>query len=306
VEASPPPRVEAPQLRPLGVGDIVDRVFALYRSRPLLYIAVAAVPYLVFILVLAGATLALVGTFVGLAQFANLLASGAVPVPAQFATAMASVAGFVLFIVVAAVVILSTQTTALVYAMSARYLGRGVTLGEAFRAGLRAAPRVIFTGLLIFLTFLVFWIALVVIMAVSQQALVVAVAALVGVVGTFYILASTLVAPVIATLEGVGPVSAIRRSWSLSAGNRWRILGLQLLLVIINGVISAIVSAVFVTTIISDPTLRTVAQQLVNAGTTILWAPVEWGTFAILYYDLRVRHEAFDLQLAAEALPREP
>src|ERR1700682_249199 len=300
------PPVETPQLRPLGVGDIVDRVFALYRSRPLLYIAVAAVPYLVFILVLAGATLALVGTFVGFAQFANLLAAGDVPNPAQFAAAMVSFAGFVLFIVVAAVVILSTQTTALVYAMSARYLGRQVTLGEAFRAGVRAAPRVIFTGLLIFLTFLVFWIALVVIMAVSQQALVVAVAVLVGVVGTFYILASTLGAPVIAALEGVGPVTAIRRSWSLSAGNRWRILGLQLLLVIINGVISAIVTAIFVTTIISAPTLRTVAQQLVNAGTTILWAPVEWGTFAILYYDLRVRHEAFDLQLAAEALPRDP
>jgi hypothetical protein len=31
---------------------------------------------------------------------------------------------------------------------------------------------------------------------------------------------------------------------------------------------------------------------------------VYWGTFAVLYYDLRVRKEAFDLQLAAEALPR--
>jgi hypothetical protein len=297
---------ETPQLRPLGVGDIVDRVFALYRSRPLLYIAVSAVPYLVFILVVAGATLALAGTFVGLAQFVNLLASGDVPDPTQFAAAMVSFVGFVLFIAIAAVVILSAQTTALVNAMSARYLGKQITLGEAFRAGLRAAPRVIATGLLIFLAFVVLWGVLAVVIAVSQQAIVVAVAALVGIVGTFYILASTLVAPVVATLEGVGPLAAIRRSWSLSAGNRWRVLGLQLLLVILNGVISAIVSAIFVTTIIGDATLRTVAQQLVNAATTILWAPVEWGTFAILYYDLRVRHEAFDLQLAAEALPREP
>ena len=298
--------MEAPQLRPLGVGDIVDRVFALYRSRPLMYIAASAVPYLIFILVIAVATFALAGTFVGLAELASVLAAGVVPDPTQFANAMASFVGFALFVVVAAVVILSTQTTALVYAMSARYLGRPVALGDALRAGLRATPRVIGAGLLIFLTFVLLWTVLAVVMAVSQQALVVLVALLVGIIGTFYILASTLTAPVVATLEGVGPLTAIRRSWSLSSGNRWRILGLQLLLVVINGVISAVVSAVFVTTVIGDATLRTVAQQLVNAATTILWAPVEWGTFAILYYDLRVRHEAFDLQLAAESLPREP
>lgn len=297
--------VESPQLRPLGVGDIVDRVFALYRSRPLLYIAIAAVPYLIFILVIAVATVALAGTFAGLAQFANVLASGEVPDPQAFLAAMVAFIGFVLFVVVAAVVILSTQTTALVYAMAARYLARQITLGEAFRAGLRATPRVILTGLAIFMTFVLFWAALAIIMAVSQQGLVVVIAAIAGLVGSFYILASTLTAPVIATLESVGPITAIRRAWSLSAGNRWRILGLQLLLIVLNAVISAVVSAIFVTTIIGDATLRTVAQQIVNAATTILWAPVEWGTFAILYYDLRVRHEAFDLQLAAEALPRE-
>ena len=298
--------MEAPQLRPLGVGDIVDRVFALYRSRPQLYVVASAVPYLIFVLVVAGAAVAFAGTLIGIAQFTNLVAAGEQPDPSLFVAAMVSIAGFVLFIVVAAVLILSTQTTALVYAMSARYLGRQVTLGEAFRAGLRATPRVIFTGLLIFLTFVLLWAVLAVAMAVSQQVLVVLVLAIVGIVGTFYVLASTLVAPVVATLESVDPFTAIRRSWSLSAGNRWRILGLQLLLVVINAVISSVVTAVFVTSLIGDPTLRTVAQQLVSAGTTILWAPVEWGTFAILYYDLRVRHEAFDLQLAAEALPREP
>ena len=207
---------------------------------------------------------------------------------------------------VAAVVILSLQTTALVHAMSARYLGRQITLGETLRAGLRACPRVIGAGLLIFLGIVVLWIVLALVMALSQQAWIVAIGVIAGVIATFFILASTLVAPVVATIESVGPIGAIRRAFSLSKGNRWRILGLQLLLLVINGVISAVVSAVFVTTIISDPGLRAAAQQVVNAVTTIAWAPVEWGTFAILYYDLRVRREAFDLQLAAEALPREP
>ena len=45
-------------------------------------------------------------------------------------------------------------------------------------------------------------------------------------------------------------------------------------------------------------------QSLVNLASTIVWAPVEWIAFTVLYYDLRVRKEAFDLQLAAEALPQ--
>ncbi len=298
--------MEAPQLRPLGVGDIVDRVFALYRSRPLLYLAASAVPYLVFVLVIAGVTLALAARFLGLADFANAIAVGGTPDPAVFVSAIGTFFVFILFVVVAAVVILSLQTTALVHAMSARYLGRQITLGETLRAGLRASPRVIATGLLIFVGIVAMWTALALLMVLYQQAWFVALAALGGLTGTFFILASTLVAPVVATLEGVGPIGAIRRSFSLAKGNRWRILGLQLLLLVINGVISAVVSAVFITTIISDAGLRAAAQQVVNAVTTIAWAPVEWGTFAILYYDLRVRREAFDLQLAAEALPREP
>ena len=74
--------MEAPQLRPLGVGDIVDRVFALYRSRPLLYLAAAAIPYLVFVLLIAGVTLALATSFSGLAEFANAIAVGGTPNPA--------------------------------------------------------------------------------------------------------------------------------------------------------------------------------------------------------------------------------
>ena len=46
-----------------------------------------------------------------------------------------------------------------------------------------------------------------------------------------------------------------------------------------------------------------VIQNLANFASTIVWAPVEWLAFTVLYYDLRVRKEAFDLQLAAEALP---
>jgi hypothetical protein len=306
--AKAPSLVEAPQLRPLGVGDIVDRVFALYRARPLLFLAASAVPYLLFILVVAVATFSAVSTtgFARIARLINDAAVGATPATADLADALVSLGYFTLFVVVVALVFLSPQTAALVHATSERYLGRSVTLGDAFRAGLRSTPRVILTGLAVFGLFIVLWLALALLMIVTQNTIVVAVATLAGLVASAYLFASTLVTPVVVTVEGAGPITAIRRSWSLSKGNRWRIIGLQLLLIVINAVISGLVSAIFLTTLIADPTLRTVAQQVVNAATTIAWAPVQWATFTILYYDLRVRREAFDLQLAAEALPRAP
>ncbi len=274
-------RTEAPQLRALGVGDIVDRVFALYRARPLLFLAIAALPYLLLVLVITTLALVFAASFIGLINVTNQAATGAVPDPAAVLSAFASVAVFVLGVTVLAVVILSAQSAALVDAMAQGYLGRQITIGQAFRDGLAAAPSVI-------------------------GALVVLGVVVLALVGTVYIAASTLVAPVVATVERVGPATALRRSWKLSEGNRWRILGLELLLLIINGVISAVLSAVLVTAFISDITTRTIVQQVANVIATIAWAPVQWGTFAILYYDLRVRHEAFDLQLAAEALPRTP
>jgi hypothetical protein len=270
----------------------------------MLLIAASAVPYLVFVLVIAVATLALATSLGGLAEVVSAFAGGEVPSAPQLQNTIFGLFGLLFFIVIAAVVILSVQTTALVHATSSRYLGKELTLGEAFRLGLGSAPRVILAGLAIFLMFIVLCMVLVVLMVVSRQGLVVAGIVLLGLVGTVFLFASTLVTPVVATLENLGPISAIRRAWSLSSGNRWRILGLQLLLVVINAVLSVIVSTIFVTSLISDAAVRTALQQVTNAVVTILWAPVEWGTFAILYYDLRVRREAFDLQLAAEALPR--
>jgi hypothetical protein len=70
-------------------------------------------------------------------------------------------------------------------------------------------------------------------------------------------------------------------------------------------VLSTLISFIFVAAFISDTGVRLVLQNVVNVVATVLWAPVEWGTFTILYFDLRVRKEALDLQLAAEALPRQ-
>jgi hypothetical protein len=203
------------------------------------------------------------------------------------------------------VLFLSVQIGSLVDAAAARYLGRETTVGASFRAGLKVAPKIIATGLLLFLSLTVGWLLLFVLLALANNALVATVGILGGFVATVFVFASWLVAPVVASVEPIGPLHAVRRSWWLSKGHRWRILGLQLLLTVLQVVLSTLISFIFVAAFISDAVVRVVLQNIVNVIATVLWAPIEWGTFTILYFDLRVRKEALDLQLAAEALPRE-
>src|ERR1700752_1064222 len=64
-----PAMAEAPQLRPLGVGDMIDRVFRMYRQRPLLFLTLSAVPNLIAVLISQGARLAFPTWFFDFDQF---------------------------------------------------------------------------------------------------------------------------------------------------------------------------------------------------------------------------------------------
>jgi hypothetical protein len=300
-------QVEAPQLRPLGVGDIVDRVFALYRGRPMLFLALAAIPYLIFFLVIGALGVAFAATFITLGAFADL--ATARPASAGLTPALinALIAALIfgLIVLVVAIIIFSAQSAALVEATAARHLGKDMTLGAAFRSGLRSAARVIGAGFLAFFALLVLWIVLAVAMAIANSVWVVFIGITGGLIFTVYVGTAWVVAPAVATLEHVSPLNALRRAWFLSSGNRWRILGLQLLLLILNIVLTALFSLVFLSELIGDVTVRFILQQAVTIAANIAWAPIQWATITVLYFDLRVRKEALDLQLAAEALPRE-
>jgi len=306
--------VDAPQLRPLGIGDIVDRVFSVYRQRPLLFIALSAVPYLALFLVIGGIAISLSSLLTPLGPFIDSLSdsltvtTGTRPNVAITPAIAAAIVTLIVVGVIGALVsvlFLSVQIGSLVDAAAARYLGRETTVGASFRAGLRVAPKIIGTGLLLFFSLTIGWLLLFFIMVLANNALIATVGILGGLVATVFVFASWLVAPVVASVEPVGPIHAVRRSWWLSKGHRWRILGLQILLVVLQAVLSTLISFIFIAAFISDAVVRLVLQNIVNVIATVLWAPIEWGTFTILYFDLRVRKEALDLQLAAEALPRE-
>jgi hypothetical protein len=293
-------------LRPLGVGDVLDRTFTVYRSKPLVFIGLSAIWYLV--LVLFFVLLAAVIFASPLAAFARQATTQS---PEQIAGAIAGIVGFVIIAVVVAILLFSAQSAALVYAAARRYLATDAAIGEAFRAGLLASGRLFIAGILVFLAIVAMWAVLFILAALTNQFLAFALAFIAAIVATGYLGSSWLVAPVVVVMEKMGPIAALARAWRLSDGNRWRIIGIQTLLFILNIVLSVLIGGLFGGLAAAGTQSGqggqfgiSVVQSLVNLASTIVWAPVEWIAFTVLYYDLRVRKEAFDLQLAAEALPQ--
>ena len=297
----------APTLKPLGVGDVLDRTFNLYKQRPLLFIALSAIWYLLLVIVF---------VVLAIAVFAGAIASFVRESPTDIdpATLAGAISGFIAFLIVGilvAILLFSAQSASLIRAGALRYLGKEANVGEAFGSGVRASPRVFLAGVLAFVLIALFWAAAFIVAAligaITQSGgltfVAIFLAVCVALVGTFYLTASWLVAPIVIVVEGLGPIAALSRAWGLSSGNRWRIIGIQALLALLNVVLSALISAVFAIGGQADQTMTIVIQNLANFASTIVWAPVEWLAFTVLYYDLRVRKEAFDLQLAAEALP---
>ncbi|QCU77746.1 hypothetical protein E7744_05690 [Citricoccus sp. SGAir0253] len=125
-----------------------------------------------------------------------------------------------------------------------------------------------------------------------------------------------LLAPSAAAVEQHGPFRAIGRSWSLTRGHWWRTLGVVLLVSVVVGVVSSVVTTPLsmaggLPTGVLDPVstdqflaadrtwlvLGVGISALVNAVARAYTCCVA----ALLYVDYRIRHERLDLELGAAA-----
>jgi len=104
-------------------------------------------------------------------------------------------------------------------------------------------------------------------------------------------------------LERLGPIAALRRSWYLVRGATPRVFGIMLLVVIITSILSAIVGALLsVLTGVGDTNVQLVLTQLASLIVSILIQPITFIVVVLLYYDMRIRREAFDIEMLAANL----
>ena len=108
-------------------------------------------------------------------------------------------------------------------------------------------------------------------------------------------------------LEGLGPVDAMKRSWSLSKGSFWRILGRIWLIGIVTGLISTVLGAI-VGAILGVGANAADSVGLLVAFSAFLTAllsavviPVQSSFYTLMYLDERMRKENLAPMIAQEA-----
>jgi hypothetical protein len=258
-----------PDLRPRGIGEILDAGAALYRSqfgRLVRYAAVVVVPVQVLL------TIVLIS-----AQPDNFSVgvTGAAP---QFTSTNARLgATFV-------VLLAGLLTHAFVVAVTTRVVANQyVDHDETSRALLSTTGRrffaVIGVGLLVALcdaVGLVF--------------------CLIGVVVPFTVF-SVAIPSLLLERKGVG--AALGRSFELTKAHFWPVMAVVLTASFLSTLLSSSLAAGLVLLARNaDPTTIAIAQGIANSISATLTTPFVAATTVALYFDLRIREEAFDVQMA--------
>ncbi len=107
--------------------------------------------------------------------------------------------------------------------------------------------------------------------------------------------------------EGLGPLDALRRSWRLTHGQVRRTVGYVILVFVITAIVVSLpVSLLQQIIIFVLPSagfgLATGITSAISSIFTVVWTPFYACAVVLLYYDLRVRSESYDLDLRIQQL----
>jgi hypothetical protein len=266
-------------LRPLSLGEILDRSFSLYRANFLLFAGIVAIPHLLTLIF-------------QLSQIAINKAPTTAQTLSRWGSGLSAAA--ILFIVIGVVVWFAValySNGATVYAVSDLYLGRPATIVGSYKRMRGHALNLFGVGLL--------------------QGL----AAIAGFVLLFipgvWVACRLSVSVPAALLEDLGPSEALSRSFSLTEDKAWRPFAIFCLYMMIAFGVAALFQTPFVVLIMT-------AARSGNTNLVAVWSacsqvadffvqttvtPVLTIALAVYYYDLRVRREGFDLQMMMNAVP---
>jgi hypothetical protein len=259
-------------LRPLSMGEILDRTFSLYRRYFVLFVGISAIPQ---ILVLA----------LRLAQILLL--------PPTYSS-LSSTIWLGLVILVASLVAYLLSQGGTVLAVSELYLGRPTTIGESLR---RVWNEI---GSIFGVVFL--------------NSLVIGVGLILFIVPGIYLACRLLVCVPAAMIEKRGARESLERSFDLTRDNAVRSFLILLLSVVLSWAAQMLLSAPFTLMIALNRTdfamlrIWMACSQIGASLGSILIGPILLIATSVYYYDLRVRKEAFDLQIMldpdSQAAPR--
>src|SRR3984885_7391441 len=307
-----PSQVGSGRFRSMAVGEWLDATFTLYRRNFVLIASISAVvqiPYALLTWLLFEITG--VATFVR-SPFASLGSQTITPAQAQqllnsYLGVLAVSVGLLLLSLLVVVPLGEAATTR---AVSDRYLDRTSSLLSAYRAAWGRLRSLVAMILILVLAYA------------GTSAVVIAFAALLGAVGAgglgallavlaflalipvlIMVYVRTVVAVPAIVLERVSGWGGLKRSWQLISGRFWPTFGRMALLAIITAIISSVISAIFeIPGSAIDPNNTFVFDQVASAISAVFIAPVTYIGVTLLYYDIRIRKEGFDIERLARSL----
>jgi Membrane domain of glycerophosphoryl diester phosphodiesterase len=278
-------------LRPMTLGEVLDRTFKLYRSNFWLFAGIIALPYLLILLVevVSAAFGSAAKPAQGVPQISPSLLAGALAGGTVVAILYAIMAG--------------AAHAATVFAVSDLYLARPATVRGSFsRVGAR-----VFRVLLVFLLIgLAIGVSVTVIMvagAITKSPAIMALGLIVFIVPCIIFLCRVAVAIPVAMLEDLGAVRSLERSIQLTKGHAAQIFLIFLLVGCLSYVALLLLQAPFVALAVrsvashQSPSFGVEVLQYLSAFVSqVLIGPIATIALSLMYYNLRVRKEAFDIQ----------
>ncbi len=261
----------ARQLKPLAISDMLDQAFHLYRANFVLLVSIVAVIY---------GPMAVI-QIVSLVLFQSTLVVDLIQV----------------------VFIQPLISAALILAISRVYLSGSVSIAEAYGASLRRCFSLLGAAFLILLAFgiPVFVLGCGLIVTGSERTLLLA---FMVPYGAYLCTRWEVVIPSIIA-EDMGAAEGLRRSWSLTTGFFWRVLIIMIFTQLLNCLVTQLPATTLAygfklmgPQIMLAPMILAVLTQVA----LILALPFTMAVSVLLYYDLRLRKEGYDLELRAQEM----
>jgi hypothetical protein len=125
--------------------------------------------------------------------------------------------------------------------------------------------------------------------------------------GVYFYVAWSVAAPVL-LVEDVRGRAALKRSRALVEGRFWSTVAVLLLVGILTGIAQAILLGLLagIAGISGNDVATAVAEAIGQTAASALTTPLSAAVVTVLYFDLRVRKEGFDLELLARRIGVDP
>ncbi len=256
-------------LRPMGVGDILDATFRLYRANFVTFALIGLVAYVPYALVVAPSE----ARGNQAAEFQPGIGARSAS-PSGPARALGSA--------VFALVVLPLCAAAVIVKVSAAYLDQPLSAWEAYQRALPRLVPLLFTNLFVTMFIAAGFLLLIV----------------PGIIFSLW----CLVAQPVVIVENVWGVAAIRRSRELMRDNLSK--GFKVALAVFF--LTAILAFALGLLVELVPWPHVLVGLVLGNALQALLLPIQTAPTLLLYYDLRIRKEAFDLEQLASSIAEAP